>query len=430
MLLPPMDRAPPYSPLYARYVLGILLLVTAFNVVDRSIVALVAHDIRAEMGLSDRQMGLLMGFAFTIVHLLAGLPIARLADRSSRRTIIAVGLFAWSAMTIATGMARTFPQLFLARMGVGIGEAAGGPPSHSLIADYTPRALASGLSVMPMGAVAGLGLGFVVGGWIQHEWGWRVAIYAMGVPGLLLAVVLRLTVAEPERPPSPGRESMWQAAAALLARPSYRWTVLAMCLAGLSVFGRSSWEVTFLRRTYEMDARTAATWYFLISPLPSFFGAYLCARATDRLARRDPRWFAWACAAGNALFVLASLGFYLWPTHHSLGPLPVAFLWSIVASIFGAAAAPATAAVAQRLAPPSRRAFSAALWTMLFNFVGLGVGAYLVGDWSTRWTEEHGADALRYALALISVTPLAAAGLNVVAARTLAKDIELVDAAS
>ncbi len=419
---------PPYSPAYSRYVLGLLLLVQAFNVVDRSIIALVAQDIRLEMDLSDRQMGLLMGFAFTVVHLIAGLPIARIADRGVRRTIIAVGLFAWSAMTVATGMARTFPQLFAARMGVGIGEAAGGPPAHSLIADYSPRSLASGLSMLPMGAVAGLGLGFVVGGWIQHEWGWRAAILAMGVPGLFLAIVVRFTVKEPHREIAPQSESMWAAGRALLALPSYRWTLVAMCLAGLSVFGRSSWEVTFLRRTYEMDARTAATWYFLISPLPSFFAAYLWGRITDRLAARDARWFAWTCAVGNAAFVPASMAFYLWPKDQTLGPLPVAFVWSMMASVLGSAAAPATSAIAQRLAPPSRRAFSAALWSMLFNFIGLGLGAYLVGDWSTRLEAEYGPNSLRYALALISVTPLLAAGVNLLAARTIGDDIRAVDA--
>lgn len=428
MLAPPVEPpapSPPFSPAYSRYVLCILLLVTAFNVVDRSIVALVAQDIRAEMDLTDRQMGLLMGFAFTVVHLLAGLPIARLADRGVRRTIIAIGLFAWSAMTIATGMARNFPQLFLARMGVGIGEAAGSPPSHSLIADYAPRSLASGLSVLSMGGVAGLGLGFVVGGWIQHEYGWRVAIYSMGVPGLFLAVVLRLTVKEPPRPPAPPeRESMWDATRALLSLPSYRWTVAAICVAGLSLFGRSSWEVSFLRRSYEMDAQTAATWYFLVSPVPSFFGAYLGGRITDALAARDARWFAWACAAGNAAFVPASMAFYLWPTDQFVGAFPIAFTWSIAASLLGSVAAPATGAIAQRLAPPTRRAYSAALWTMMFNFIGLGVGAYLVGDWSTRLEPTYGADALRYALAMISITPLLAAGMNLVAARTIRADLE------
>lgn len=265
----------PYSRGYSLYVLGLLLVVQAFNVVDRSIVSLVAQDIRAEMDLTDRQMGLLMGFAFTVVHLGAGLPIARLADRGVRRTIIAIGLFSWSAMTVATGMARTFPQLLLARMGVGVGEAAGGPPAHSLIADYSPGALASGLSILPMGSVAGLGLGFVVGGWIQEEYGWRAALFAVGAPGLLLAFILRLTVEEPRRRLPPQRESMREATRALLSLPSYRLTLIAMCLAGLSVFGRSSWEVTFLRRTYEMAPWDAATTYFLISPLPSFFGAYL-----------------------------------------------------------------------------------------------------------------------------------------------------------
>src|SRR5262245_4146299 len=184
-----------FSTGYVRYALGLIFAVALINVCDRTIMSVLVVDIRKDLGLSDRDMGWLLGPAFATVHLIAGLPLARLADRASRRAIISLGLLAWSAMTALCGLAQGFGQLLAARMGVGIGEAAGSPPSHSLISDYLPpQRRALGLSILTIGATFGTGLGMIAGGWISYRWGWRSAFLAAAVPGILLALLLGSTL--------------------------------------------------------------------------------------------------------------------------------------------------------------------------------------------------------------------------------------------
>ena len=185
---------------YVRYVLGLLFVVNVFNFIDRQILAILLEPIKEDLGVSDSAMGFLTGVAFALFYTAAGIPIARRADRGSRRTVIAVGLAIWSAMTAASGLARTFAQLAAARLGVGIGEAACTPPAHSLLADYFPRERRStALAIYGMGVHVGILFGFVIGGWVNEAFGWRAALYVVGLPGLLLAVLVALTVREPIR---------------------------------------------------------------------------------------------------------------------------------------------------------------------------------------------------------------------------------------
>src|SRR5262245_25725483 len=170
--------AEPASPAYARYVLGLLFVVNVFNFVDRQILAILLEPIKAELGASDSEMGFLTGLAFALFYTVAGIPIARLADRGSRRTVIAVGLALWSGMTAVSGLVRSFGQLALARIGVGVGEAACSPPAHSLLADYfPPERRATALAIYAMGIHVGILFGFLVGGWMNELFGWRYAFF-------------------------------------------------------------------------------------------------------------------------------------------------------------------------------------------------------------------------------------------------------------
>jgi len=430
----PLAGATSFSPAYVRYALCLIFLVAVFNVCDRTIMSVLVPEIRAELGLTDRQIGILLGPAFAVVHVVAGLPIARFADRTSRRTIIAAGLFAWSLLTLAHGLARTFPQLLAARMGVGIGEAAGSPPSHSLLADYaSPEQRARALSVLQVGALCGTGLGMLTGGWINEVWGWRAAFVAVGAPGVVLAAVVGLTLREPPRggsdglvhgAPQPAHESALGAALHLLRTPTYAWMLSGVCAAGVVVIGRGAWEPTFLREVYGMGSAHAGLAYFLIGPLPSAIGTVAGAWLVDSLGRRDARWYLWTPALANALTVPLSLAFLLWPETHVVVSVPVAFAFSVGMSLVSAGAMPAILAMGQSLAPPRMRAFSAALWSMLFTFVGMGLGPFFVGDLSERLRPEYAGQAVRYALAIASVVPLLATGLFAVAARTVARDVE------
>jgi MFS family permease len=430
-------EAPGFTAAYVRYALALIFLVAVFNVCDRTILSVLVPEIRAELGLTDRDLGVLMGPAFAVVHVLAGLPIARLADRASRRTIIAAGLFAWSLLTIAQGLARSFPQLLAARMGVGIGEAAGSPPSHSLLSDYaSPEKRARALSVLQIGALSGTGLGMVLGGWVNEVWGWRAAFVAVGVPGIALAALVFATLREPPRGSSDGlaaeaagaRESAFgaafRAALHLLRTPTYAWMLSGVCAAGVVAIGRTAWEPTFLREVYGMGSAHAGLTYFLISPLPSAVGTLGGAWLVDHLGKRDLRWYLWTPAVGNALSVPLSLAFLLWPETHIVAGVPVAFSFSVGMSIVAAGSMPAILAMGQSLAPPRMRAFSAALWSMLFTFVGMGLGPLLVGDVTERLRPQYAEQAVRYALAVAGVVPLLATGLFAVAARTVASDVE------
>ena len=438
----PSPAAGEFSAGYVRYALGLIFLVAVFNVCDRTIMSVLVPEIRADLGLNDRHLGILMGPAFAIVHIAAGLPIARLADRSSRRNIIAAGLFAWSLLTMAQGLARNFGQLLVARMGVGIGEAAGAPPSHSLLADYAPpEKRARALSILQVGSMCGMGLGMVFGGWVNEIWGWRVAFIAVGVPGIALAVVVRLTLREPPRgisdrvaggDPAAEKaeaaagqgENALQAMLHLLRTPTYAWMLVGVCAYGVVGIGRNAWEPTFLREVYGMGSAHAGLAYFLIGPLPSAVGTLAGGWLADSLGRRDIRWYFWMPSLGTAVAVPLTLGFLLWPERHTLGPVPVAFFFSVAMSVVSAGAIPAILAMGQSLAPARMRAFSAAFWSMLFTFVGMGLGPLLIGDLIQRLRPEFGDQAVRYALAIGSLVPLLATLCFALASRGVARDVE------
>lgn len=297
----PAEFDSPYSRAYVLYAIGLVFLVSVFNVVDRYILSILAPAIQADLTLSDTQMGLLLGPSFSIVHFAAVLPAAWLADRYARRTVVAIGLFVWSGMTAAGGMAQSFTHIFLARMGVGVGEAAGSPPSAGLLSDTAPLVWrARALSSLTVGALCGIAVGMLLGGYLGQHYGWRAALIAVGLPGVLLALLVRFTLREPPRTPGP-EVSPWPAARHLFGYRSFRWAVAAACVSNVALAGRSLWEPMFLVRTYELSMAQVGVVYVLIGALPSAAGALVGAALADRLGARDPRWLAWVCVASTAL---------------------------------------------------------------------------------------------------------------------------------
>ena len=250
-------------------------------------------------------MGLLSGLCFSLFYTLAGMPIARLADRGTRRTIVAAGLAVWSAMTAACGLAASFAQLALARFGVGIGEAAGTPPSHSLISDYfPPERRATALAVYGMGIYFGVMFGFLAGGMIRDAFDWRTAFLACGVPGVPLALLVYFTVREPPRGASEGRAVASRAAArargatlplraARLRAPHARGVLpgdrrATRCSPG----GRPSWCAC----TSSAGTQIGLS-FGLIAGIGGAIGITAGGALADRLARRDLRWHAWLSAS-------------------------------------------------------------------------------------------------------------------------------------
>lgn len=410
---------------YPRYVLGVLFLVYVMNFVDRQILAIVIDDIKAEIEVSDTALGFLLGFAFAAFYTTAGIPIARLADRGSRRTVIAVGLLVWSAMTAACGLARGFTGLALARFGVGIGEAAGTPPSHSLISDYfPPERRATALSVYAMGIYVGVMLGFLGGGLVRDAMGWRTAFLAAGLPGIPLALLLWATVREPARgasepgPVDTATPPLREVLRALFARRAFVLLTLGACCQSVSGYAVLSWGPAFLGRVHGMGATEIGTTFGLVAGIGGAAGVTLGGVLADRLGARDVRWYAWLPALISLLAVPFAFPFYLAATpglaiaafapFYVLNNMYVGPLWSL----------------SQGLVKVRMRAMASAVLLAILNLVGLGLGPLFVGLANDLLAGGVGAEAIRYSLLGTAVVGAAAAPFFVGCARSLGEGLQ------
>jgi len=410
------DRAEPTlavqapSGAYANYVLGVLVLVYVMNFVDRQLISILIEPIKAEFGASDAQMGILTGFAFAIFYTVAGIPVARLADVWLRRSVIAIGLAMWSGMTALTGASRSFTELWLARIGVGIGEAGGTPPSHALLSDYfPPDRRATVLGIFSLGVPIGTLVGYSLGGWIGEHFGWRAAFLWIGLPGVALALLVRLTVREPRRgafdPPRPAgrRVSAGQVFRHLFALRTFRWIVPGVSLASFSGYGFAVWKPVFLMRVHDFSMAEAGLWIGLLSGATGFLSTLLGGFSADWLARREPSWALRLCAVS----VLSALPFQL---AFLLLPDPIlALLVFIPGGLVGGMWPPPSYAATQNLVPAHMRALASAILLFFLNLIGLGAGPFAVGLLSDRLAPAFGEESVRWAL----VIPLA---LNLVAA--------------
>ncbi|MDH3685987.1 MAG: MFS transporter [Myxococcales bacterium] len=426
---PVASEAP--SPAYARYVLGVLFVVYIFNFIDRQILSILLEPIKEELQVSDTAMGFLTGFAFAAFYTVAGLPIARLADKGTRRTIIAVGLAVWSAMTAAQGLTRVFWQLAIARVGVGVGEAACSPPAHSLIADYfPPERRATALAIYASGIHFGVLFGLLAGGWINEFFGWRVAFFVVGLPGILLAVLVRLTVREPERGQSePGSQvkqeppPIGEVFEFLRRLPAFRHLAVASAFMAFAGYGLSTWTPAFLVRVHGMGTGEIGTWYGTITGVFGASGAFLGGWLTDRLGRTDARWYLWVPAIGAVIGIPFVFGLLFWPDPHQ------ALLLSIPSTVAGAMWLGPIFSMTQTLAHVRMRAVASAILLFVINIIGLGLGPQVVGILNDVLEPRFGVDAVRWSLASVVVVMSLWAGFHYLwAARTLREDLRAKDA--
>ncbi len=419
------SAAPPVSQGYARYVLGVLFVVYVFNFVDRQILSILLEPIKRDLGASDTAMGFLSGIAFALFYTTAGIPIARWADTGTRRSVIALGLAVWSAMTALSGLARSFAQLALARVGVGIGEAACSPPAHSLIADYfPPERRATALAIYSMGIHVGILVGFLAGGWINEYFGWRQAFFVVGLPGIALALVVRLSVAEPARGMAEGRAAEEQPPPVaevlgfLWRRRSFRHLSLAAALSSFAGYGAATWSPAFLIRVHQMGTGEVGTWLGLITGLAGAGGALLGGALGDRAGRADQRWYLWLPAAATLLGVPFAAAFFLWPQAHQ------ALLFLIPSTLAGAMWLGPTFSVTQGLARLRMRAVASAILLFVINLIGLGLGPQSVGILNDHVFADRGPEAVRYSLVSVVVVMNLWAGLHfLLAARSLREDL-------
>jgi len=418
----------PVSDAYRRYVLGLLLVVYVFNFVDRQILTILAEAIRLDLELSDTALGFLGGFAFALFYTLAGIPIARWADRGVRRSIIALGLLAWSAMTAVTGLSKSFTHLALARVGVGLGEAACSPPAHSLLSDYfPPERRGTAFSIYALGIPIGSAIGTFAGGWIKELFDWRTAFFVVGLPGIVLAGVVRLTLREPPRGLSEGRaaaspprasEPIRDVLRSMMRLRSFRHMSMAAALHAFYGYGAAFFLPVFMIRVHGFGEGELSTYLALIALFGGGLGTFLGGWLGDRLAPRDQRWYMGVPGIATAIGIPFAAGVYLWPDGY------VALLFAVPASLLGAMYLGPTFAMAQGLARPHMRALVSAILLFIINLVGLGFGPQVVGLLSDALAPDYGVESVRYALLWVVLAGAAWSTAHYAfAARTLREDL-------
>lgn len=400
-----IDVSQQFTPRYRNYVLFILTCGYVLNFVDRQVMTILLEPIKAEFGASDTQMGLISGLAFALFYATLGVPVARLADRWSRRNVLAISMATWSAVTAVCGMAGSFWQLALLRVGVGIGEAGGTPPSQSLLTDYFPkerRALAQG--VLATAPNIGVLVGLFGGALIAEAFGWRTVFFVFGVPGVGLALLLLFTVKEPIKVKPQGLEadrSMMSALSGIIRLPSFFMIALGVGFAAIPGYGLGVWSPSFLVRVHGMSLVDAGLWLGIIGLSGGTLGTILSGVLADRLALRDNRWQLWIPAVGLMVALPLQALFLLWPASAVFTiagkTAPVALVFMGLSSVFACFwIAPSYAAV-QNLVPSHWRTQASALLLLVFNLLGLGLGPLLVGMLSDGLS-SFGAASVRWAL--------------------------------
>jgi predicted MFS family arabinose efflux permease len=393
------------QPLYRNYILAVLFLGYVVSVADRTVLGVLLQSIKVEFVLSDTQLGLLGGVAFALFYSVMGVPIAALADRVSRRGVLSVCIFVWSGMTALCGMAVNFPTLMMARIGTAIGEAGGSPASHSLIADYfPPEKRGTALSFYALGVPLGVMTGNFLGGWGNQLLGWREAFMLVGLPGLLVAFLVRFTIQEPPRGYSEKRAAeaadssvprvpavlryLWQ-------RRSFRHLSTATALHAMAWYGGSTWNAAFLIRSHGLTSGQAGTLLGVLAgcgAFGTFAGGYLSDRFFVKTG--DSRWYMWVPCYATLIMVPFQAAAYLVPQFWVM-VVNAALMVMLASTFFGP-----SFATTQMLVTSKMRAMAPSVLLFVQSLIGLGLGPFLTGLASDLMTPALGSSALRYALAL------------------------------
>jgi predicted MFS family arabinose efflux permease len=389
---------------YRHFVLAVITFGGMLNITDRLILSIMLEDIKRAFALSDTEIGLITGFAFTVLYVVCGLPIAWLADRMSRPLIIAVSIASWSLMTALCGAATGFWTFFLARMGVGIGESGSGPAGTSLLTQtFKGHELGRAMGIYFLGPTLGTAAGLILGGVLAHAVGWRMTFFLLGVPGMLFALFVYCTVKEPGGRPIPPKVSLAEGLAAWLTG------IRALCanrvfMAGSMAFGCmivtgygfATWLAAIMLRGFHVTTADVGFYLGLAFVLGGIPGPLLGGYLTDWLVRRDGRWRAWlpaiATLACLPLYLAALLSTNFWTF---LGLFSCGYL------VFLVAQAP-TVSLIQLAVRPDERAMAMAVAMIFNNLIGQALGLFLIGYASTSLTPTLGPQALTWALIGVS----------------------------
>ena len=382
----------------SRRVLLLLLLAYIFNFLDRQIVSILAIPIKADLGLTDTQLGLLGGIAFASVYSTLAVPIARYADRTGRSRVIAASVFVWSGFTALCGLATNFLSLFVARMGVGVGEAGGVAPSYALISEHVPpERRARALAVFSLGIPIGSALGLFFGGWLAQTFDWRAAFVVIGLAGLPVAALIYALVPErPDESPAPVEPAdgpSFLGTLAILARKPAFWLLgFGAASASICGYGLGFWLPRFLNSTLGLSLTDIGVYFGSIVLVAGSIGIYGGAWLADRLGAA--RVGAYAAVPGIAFLLSAPLfAAALYSPSLGVGWILFAIPYALSLTWLG----PIVTAV-QQLVAPGLRATASACFLLINNLIGIGFGTFIFGYLSDRLQPTHGEEALRSAL--------------------------------
>lgn len=384
---------------YRTYVLIVLILVYIFNFIDRQILGILASSIKAELGLTDSELGWMGGWAFALFYTAMGVPIAMLADRFNRTWIITISLTVWSGFTALCGAATGFWQLFLCRLGVGVGEAGGVAPAYSLISDYfPPQQRARALAVYSFAIPIGMALGVLFGGVIAHQIGWRWAFVICGLAGLALAPLLKLTVREPVRgamdvgakkaPPA----SLRAVLSTLSTKPAFWILALGASCSSIMGYGLAFWLPSFLERSHGLTLVDRSLFYSAILFAGGIVGVWLGGSLGDRFGAKDKANY----ARVPAVAFLVSLPFYAGAM--TSDSLTLAFVLFTVPQALALMWLGPTLSAVQHLVPANMRATASAVFLFVNNLLGIGFGTWFLGRLSDVLRAEYGQESLRYSI--------------------------------
>lgn len=402
--------------------MAMLLVAYTLNFIDRQIIGILAVPIKADLGLTDGQLGLMGGLAFALFYSGLGIPIARLADRHDRGLIMTVSLALWSLMTALCGLTQNFWQIFLARLGVGVGEAGGVAPAYSLIADIYPAdQRARALAIYSFGIPIGSACGIVFGGIIATLIDWRYAFFIVGLLGILLAPLFRKVVRDPrmDRPASarPGKGASIGEVLALIARKPSFWllSVGASC-SSMMGYGLFFWLPSFLVRSFEITLLSASLHYGAILLTGGIAGIWLGGKLADVMGKRSRG----AYALIPAIAFIATIPFYAAGISAQSILMTIALL--LVPTALGLVWLGPVIAAMQGLVPASMRTTASAIFLFINNLIGIGIGTPAIGWLSDYLKASHGEESLRHAILWGTSFYVAAAVLLLIASRFLSRD--------
>lgn len=391
---------------YRTYVLVMLTALYALSFIDRQLIAILQESIKADLGINDTQLGFLSGFAFAVFYVLAGIPVARIADQSNRRNLITVAVGVWSLMTALCGVAQNYIQMLFVRIGVGVGEAGCSPPAHSMISDlYPPEQRASALSFYSIGINIGIMLGFLLGGYLNEAFGWRTAFLVVGLPGILIALLFRFTVAEPVRGLSE-RRTVDDQAASFTQVLTFIWrdkSLVHICIGGgiatIAFYGLNNWQASFFIRSHGMSTTELGWWLAcgvgVFGGLGTFGWGYFC----DRFGQRDKRFYMWLPTIAMLIAVPLILVTLL------ITATKLALMASVLTQLFVVAFLGTSLATFHSAVEPRMRATVSAVYFLVINVVGLGFGTALIGFVSDVLATSYATESLRYSM--VFVIPIA-----------------------